>query len=238
MFDAMHSTIRYQPGARPTPPCSERQDHLVGGPQLTFSAGRTIFSEGDHAGPLYQVTFGMVRSYRILADGRRQICAFHLPGEVFGLESGSERHFFADAIVRTGLRALRSTASAEPIDELLALAMTSLVRAQDHMLTLACQGAIERVASFLLEMAGRQHAAGDSVVDLPMTRTDIADYLGMTMETVSRAFSKLRRQGVICLPDTHRVEIVRCDELRACRDVRSHDAFDQDQGRRGFAEID
>jgi CRP/FNR family transcriptional regulator, nitrogen fixation regulation protein len=170
-----------------------------------FPSGSEIYGQGEPAGPVYQVEFGAVRVYRLLPDGRRQISAFHLPGETFGFESGSTHHFFAEAIISTGLRAYRNTSHAGMAGELLSLALHSLTRAQEHLLVLGRQNAIERMAVFLADMAERQ--GGTSHIDLPMPRSDIGDYLGLTIETVSRVLTKLRAKGIIRLNSMRQIEI-------------------------------
>lgn len=166
-------------------------------------AGAGIYAQGEKSDRLYRVEFGAVRVYRLFADGRRQISAFHLCGEVFGFEAHATHHFFAEAICATGIRMLH----ASPADELLPVALQGLARAQAHLLLLGRQNAAERVAAFLIEMSERQ--GGLDRIELPMSRTDIADYLGLTIETVSRVLSKLRRKGIIRLPALRSVEIAK-----------------------------
>lgn len=171
-------------------------------------AGSEIYAQGDRSGDLYQVEFGCVRVYRLLADGRRQISAFHMPGELFGFETDGTHHFFAEAVNATGVRSVRLSGMA---DEILPLALKSLVRAQEHLLVIGRQSATERVAAFLLDLAERQ---GDlPSIELPMSRADIGDYLGLTIETVSRVFSKLKENGVIRLASVRTVELVRAETL-------------------------
>jgi CRP/FNR family transcriptional regulator, nitrogen fixation regulation protein len=177
-----------------------------------FAADKEIYAQGERAGNFYQIEFGAVRIYRLLADGRRQISSFHLPGEIFGFEADTTHHFFAEAIGATGVRTYRLSAHADMSRELLPLALRSLVRAQEHLLVLGRQSAIERVAAFLVDLAERQ--GGLSQVDLPMSRMDIGDYLGLTIETVSRVFSKLKEKGLIRLPSIRSVVIVKWDALR------------------------
>lgn len=181
-------------------------------PVACHSTGSEIYAQGEKAGCLYQVEFGAVRVYRLLSDGRRQISAFHLASEVFGFEADGTHHFFAEAIGATGIRTLRLQAAADLSHALLPLALQSLVRAQEHLLVLGRQQAAERVAAFLLDMAERQ--GGLERFDLPMSRIDIADYLGLTIETVSRVFSKLREKGIIRLHGLRGVEIARWQTLR------------------------
>lgn len=155
-----------------------------------FAPGSEIYAQGEKAGNIYQVEFGAVRVYRLLADGRRQISAFYLSGEVFGLEADANHHFFAEAITSTNLRLFPRVKLGDISEELFSLTLRSLTRAQEHLLVLGRQTAAERVAAFLLDLAERQ--GGLEQVDLPMSRMDIGDYLGLTIETVSRVFSKLK----------------------------------------------
>ncbi|WP_202294715.1 helix-turn-helix domain-containing protein [Mesorhizobium sp. 131-2-1] len=177
-----------------------------------FPPGSEIYAQGEKAGAFYQVEFGAVRVYRLLADGRRQISAFHLAGETFGFEAGTTHHFFAEAINATGVRVFRLAAGTDMAPQLLPLALKGLTRAQEHLLVLGRQNAIERVAAFLLDMAERQ--GGLRQVELPMSRVDIGDYLGLTIETVSRVFTKLKEKGVIRLLSLRCVEILKQDVLQ------------------------
>lgn len=169
-----------------------------------------IYGEGDRAGFFYQVISGAVRSYKLLSDGRRQIDAFHLPGDIFGLESGSEHRFFAEAVGGAKIACFRrcsleslAASDGELSRTVVSAMMRSLERAQDHMVLLGRKSALEKIAAFLLELAERG-AANDSL-ELPMQRTDIADYLGLTIETVSRSLTQLERDGVIGLPSNRRI---------------------------------
>lgn len=182
-------------------------------PPHLFAAGQEIYAQGDRASRLYRVEFGAVRLYRLLADGRRQISSFYLPGEIFGFETGDVHHFFADAVCATGLRALPRAGAAERDPAIMASAVHCLVRTQEHLLVVGRQNAVERVAAFLLDMAERQ--GGLERFDLPMSRAEIGDYLGLTIETVSRIVSKLRSQGVIRLLSLRCLQILKPDTLKA-----------------------
>lgn len=181
-------------------------------PATLYAAGSEIYGQGEKAGTLYQVEFGAVRVYRLLADGRRQISAFHLAGEVFGFESDGRHHFFAEAICATGLQAIRQGPGSDLSQRLLPLVLKSFVRAQEHLLVLGRQNAAERIAAFLLDMAERQ--GGLETFELPMSRTDIGDYLGLTIETVSRAISSFRAKGIIRLRTQRTVELLKPEALR------------------------
>ncbi len=167
-----------------------------------YRRGAEIFGESEPAEYIYQLVTGAVRSYKLLSDGRRQIGAFHLPGDMFGLENGGTHRFTVEAIVDTTVRLLRrravqgvATGDASLMKDLLRLTAKNLEHAEEHMLLLGRKTSLERVAAFLIEMDRRVTAAG--VMQLPMGRRDIADYLGLTLETVSRALSILHSEGVI-----------------------------------------
>jgi CRP/FNR family nitrogen fixation transcriptional regulator len=138
----------------------------------------------------------------MLSDGRRQIAAFHLPGDVFGLESRSTHRLTADAIVDTTVRLVKRSylekaagGDLSVARKLWTITSAELKHAEDHMLLLGQKSAMEKVATFLLEMDGRLAVAG--MMALPMCRRDIADYLGLTLETVSRALSILRDEALL-----------------------------------------
>jgi CRP/FNR family transcriptional regulator, nitrogen fixation regulation protein len=176
-----------------------------------FPAGSEIYAQGEKSGGFYKVEFGTVRVYRLLSDGRRQISAFYLAGEMFGFESDHTHHFFAESIIATGIRMFRPTAGADFSRELLPHVLRGMTRAQEHLLVLGRQNAIERIGAFLLDMAERQGSL--SRIELPMSRQDIGDYLGLTIETVSRILSRLRATSVIKLHGLRSIEIVKLDTL-------------------------
>ena len=170
--------------------------------EFKYNRGTEIFGEAEPAEYVYQVVEGAVRSYKLLSDGRRQIGAFHLVGDIFGLENGGLHRFTAEAIVDTTVRfakrvSLENVARADALvaHDLLSMTTSNLQHAESHMLLLGRKTSLERVAAFLLEMDGRLTASG--VMALPMSRRDIADYLGLTLETVSRALSCLHAKGLL-----------------------------------------
>lgn len=181
-------------------------------PISNYKAGEEIYAQGEKADTLYQVAFGCVRVYRLLCDGRRQISAFHLAGDVFGFENDDSHHFFAEAVNATGLRSLRKSAGSEAAMQMFPFTLRSLVRAQEHLLVLGRQTALERIAAFLLDIADRQ--GGSDAFEMPMSRNDIADYLGLTIETVSRSFSELKRQGLIQMNGLRQVELLCQQDLK------------------------
>ena len=161
-----------------------------------------IFGEGEETEYVYQIISGAVRTYKLLPDGRRQINSFHLPGDMFGFENGAVHRFTAEAIVETNVyitkqRSLLDTMAIRKAGatNLLSLVTQNLQHAENHMLLLGRKTAQEKVAAFLLEMDERQ--AHPNVMIFPMSRRDIADYLGLTIETVSRALSTLRDEKML-----------------------------------------
>jgi CRP/FNR family transcriptional regulator, nitrogen fixation regulation protein len=180
---------------------------LTGGTALwasyKYSQGTQIFRDGEAPKYIYQVREGAVRSYKLLSDGRRQIGAFYLPGDILGVEAESLHRFTAEAIIDTTVWIARRRGPFEGLAEhdladattIFELLHNSLEHAQNHLLLLGRQEAHERVAWFLLEMDWRLKKP--TAIVLPMSRTDIADYLGLSIETVSRSLSVFRDRGVI-----------------------------------------
>src|SRR3978361_157034 len=184
--------------------------------EFSYKKGKEIFGEKEPAEYVYQVKIGAVRSYKLLSDGRRQIGAFHLAGDIFGLENGNDHRFTAEAIVNTTVRLIKRR-SLEIVAEsdavvsrnLLSMTTNNLQHAENHMLLLGRKTSLERVAAFLIEMDRRITAAG--VMPLPMSRRDIADYLGLTLETVSRALSRLHGLDIIGFIGSNQRQIVLLD---------------------------
>lgn len=193
-------------------PRRTRESATIAGPAHHFGQDQQIYSEGDSAEVFFKVLTGLVRTCKFLGNGRRQIDAFYLPGDVFGLEAGQEHTFSAEAVCdctvvayrRHGLESLAERDEGLS-HQMLSYAMGNLARAQEHALMLGRKSATEKLAAFLLEWA--EHSAESEVVSLAMARQDIADYLGLTIETVSRTLSQLERDGVIELPTTRRIRL-------------------------------
>jgi CRP/FNR family transcriptional regulator, nitrogen fixation regulation protein len=188
-----------------------------------YPRGNEIFGEAEPAGHVYQIKSGAVRTFKLLSDGRRQIGAFHLPGDIFGVEGGDIHRFTAEAILETRVRiASRErffggdpVASGFSNKELLKFIAGCLERTENHLLLLGRQNAPERVAAFLTEMDRRLRSP--EILVLPMPRRDIADYLGLTHETVTRCFSTLRDLGLLGYPDTSHRGIVLHDRAKLAR---------------------
>jgi CRP/FNR family nitrogen fixation transcriptional regulator len=198
--------LRHRPPAAKAPQADAIE---VMGALMPFARNSEIYGENEPADYLYKVVSGTVRTYKVLVDGRRQIGGFHLPGDMFGFESGDEHTFSAEAITDCKILVIRRSAvitlaarDNDVAQQMWALTARELQRVQDHIMVLI-KSARERVASFLLEMAGR--AAGGGAVELPMSRQDIADYLGLTIETVSRTLTQLEKTAAIELPTSRRI---------------------------------
>jgi len=178
---------------------------------IPFARNAEIYAEDEPPEYLYMVAKGAVRSYKLLSDGRRQIEAFYLPGDLFGIEAGDKHRFSAEAISGSTVWVVKRSVvdrvaqrDSAVARELWMLAAQHLARAQDHLLLLARHKAHERIAAFLLEMAKRSGDA-EGEVELPMARQDIADYLGLTIETVSRTFTEMVHAATFSLRSTRRV---------------------------------
>jgi CRP/FNR family nitrogen fixation transcriptional regulator len=176
---------------------------------MTFEPNEEIFGEEESADFVYKVISGAVRTTRLLSDGRRLIGAFYMPGDVFGRELGETHRFSAEAIAQSEVALIRRSAVERAAERdgaaarsLWELTSHELEDLQDHMLLMGRKNAAERVGSFLLKLARR---ASSGVVELPMTRCDIADHLGLTLETVSRTLSQMARDQWISLPSARRV---------------------------------
>lgn len=180
------------------------------GMSMPFARNAEVYGENDTADYVYKLIGGAVRAYKMLSDGRRQISAFYLPGDVFGLEPDDRYACSAEAISNSKAliikrRALFALAERDnrAAGELIMLTRRELQRSQNHALLLV-KTAHERVASFLLEMARRSPHANEAI-ELPMSRQDIADYLGLTIETVSRTLTSLQVAAAIALPSSRRI---------------------------------
>jgi CRP/FNR family transcriptional regulator, nitrogen fixation regulation protein len=178
----------------------------------SYARKSEIIREADPADHVYEVVSGTVCTCKMLREGRRQIAGFYFAGDIFGLESIEQHNVAAEAITNTRVRifkkrALTALASSnlEVADRLLALTTRELVRKQDHLLLLISTTAEERIISFLIEMVQRASPREDDLIHLPMARRDIADYLGLTLETVSRTLWDFERRGAIEISGRHSI---------------------------------
>ena len=187
--------------------------------EATFLGGQEIHGQGEPADGIYEVQRGAVRSYKTLSDGRRQICAFYLPKDIFGWENGPTYRFTTEAIVNTTVRVVRrqnleyvAATDVQVTHDLLSMTAKNLEHAENQMMLLGRKNSREKVAAFLLEMDRR--LSGTGVLALPMSRRDIGDYLGLTLETVSRALSQLRASGMLTFSEMSQRQIVLEDRRR------------------------
>ncbi len=186
------------------------------GVRMAFAKDEEVYGQDEDADLIYRVVSGAVRTSRVMSDGRRQIGDFYYPGDLFGLEPGPEHRFSAEALCDCVILVLKRTAlkaaggEAELANLIMDATMRELQRTQEHLLLLGRKTACEKVATFLSELADRRDA---DTVDMPMCRQDMADYLGLTIETVSRMLSQLQGASI--------VEFQGCRQFR----IRNHDAL-------------
>jgi CRP-like cAMP-binding protein len=211
----IHRSSSRQQAGHVAHPVSTMNSHALGasvelmGAPMPFARNAEIYGENEPAEYLYKVVTGSVRTYKVLNDGRRQIGAFYLPGDVFGLEVSDAHTFSAEAIVSSKILVIKRSAlvglaarDTETARKLWTMTAGELQRVQAHILLLI-KTAQERVAGFLLEMAARVPVGNE--IDLPMSRQDIADYLGLTIETVSRTLTQLENIAAIAVPSSRRI---------------------------------
>lgn len=191
----------------------------------SYAPGQAIFEESEPADYVYNIANGDVRLYKLLADGRRQITGFLRPGDFLGLVKQAEYAYGAEAIDSVELccmrivdleRLLRELPAVR--DRLLDMSRDELAAAQEQMLLLGRKSAREKVLTFLLLRAKQQGDLDEvqsAALDLPMSRSDIADYLGLTIETVSRTFTALKEEGLIDLPSAQHVVLCDLEEVEA-----------------------
>lgn len=194
--------------------------------QAQFEAGTTLFREGDSALHLFSISMGAVKLYKLLSDGRRQITAFLFPGDFFGLSMQGSYAYTAEAMTDVQLcrfprRKLDPLFDDVPSLEkkLLGATIHELAAAHDQMLLLGRKTAREKLATFLNNLARRLCEQGDNrLLFLPMSRSDIADHLGLTIETVSRVLTAFKKEGLIGLPDSSHVLLRQREELSRIAD--------------------
>jgi CRP/FNR family transcriptional regulator, nitrogen fixation regulation protein len=210
--------VPYRVRARYTAQPIAKSALLFGGREKTFRPNEELFGEGEPADCIYEMLRGTVRSYKSLGKGRRKIEAFRLRGDIFGLDLGDEREFCAEAIddvsVLIGRRrtTVGSITDYEAVEEKLwSVTVRELQRVQQHALLLA-KNARQRVACFLVEMSRRLGAP--EFMEVPMCRQDIADYLGLTVETVSRTITGFEAAGLIEVPLARQIVFRDLDALQ------------------------
>jgi CRP-like cAMP-binding protein len=195
---------------------------LIGTP-FSYAREEEVYGEGEEAEFVYRVVSGAVRTHKVLSDGRRQITGFHLPGDLFGFEQGDTHRHTAEALSDARVLIFKrrqveraATDQAEVACQLWGMATNNLRLAQDLTLLLGRRTATERVAAFLMEVDER--LGGSGTLSLPMTRRDIADYLGLTIETVSRTLSQLEEAGALQRPGGRQLSLRRAKLRRMVED--------------------
>jgi len=220
VLDSVDESTSFRGYVGPTRPST--RETVIQGIPARFRKGQTILSEGDPAERCFEVVRGVVRAYRVLPDGRRQIVDFLFPGEILGFGLEGTYDYSADAVTETSVQGFGRAAVDRLNVEQPALAARlrdsiyrELRAAQDHIVLLGRKTASERVASFFLALARKGGTAdhGRDTIWVPMSQCDIADYLGLTTETVNRVMSQLRENGTISAPARGLVHVNQPDEL-------------------------
>lgn len=195
----------------PVPASPNNQSHL-----RKLDSGRPIFFEGDIAKNLYRVIEGVVCTYKLTINGHRQVLSFGYPGDIIGLNSDGQYHNDCDAISDVVLQPLVQQDDVEFTNSLLKYTTAEIANMQEHFLILGRKSAVEKVASFLNILKNRIGEKNSCAIcfSLPMGRADIADFLGLSIETVSRCFTELRKKKIIYLPNPHQVCVGNCAALQ------------------------
>lgn len=186
------------------------------GVKASYGRNEEIYAQDDEAEHLYRVRSGVVRTTRIASDGRRQVGDFYYPGDLFGLEPGPDHQFGAEALTDCEVQkvrrsAIRAAAGEAELDRaILDATRRELARLQEHVLMLGRKSAREKVACFLMSLA---HDQADDNIRLPMSRQDMADYLGLTIETVSRMLTQLQGDAIVEFPSHRRFRVKRWEAL-------------------------
>lgn len=199
-------------------------DLLAGvGTRITVKRGQEVFAEGNIADACYRVVEGSVRLVKLMVDGRRQVCEFLKAGDILGFEADDEYYFSAEAVndctlVRYPRRAVETLLAEDKsfARHVRKITAHGLQGAYQRMVLLCHKSAQERIAWFLLDMADRS-GAEEGAINLPMTRTDIANYLGMAIETVSRVLGQFKQNGAIAQKSLNRIQMLDRDALELVR---------------------
>lgn len=202
----------------------DREGGALGAPGtvVSFAQDREIYVEGAAASAFYKLVSGVVRTCKFLSDGRRQIDAFYRAGDIFGIESGTEHSLSAEAVSDCVLISYRrrgvdaAIAGGAGVGQLFDHLLRRVAQTQEHALLLGRRSALEKVAAFLVEWADQ--STDRKIASLAMTRQDVADYLGLTIETVSRTLSQLERDGLIDMPAARQIRLI---DLQALRDLNA-----------------
>ncbi len=204
-------------------------EEMAAGAIRRFAAKEHVFMPGDRRAHFYRVESGVVCLYKVAPNGQRQITRFCLPGDLFGLGAEGEHTLGAQTLQASRLRCapaveLSRKAESSPslAAELYRALSDELARLQDHLLIVGQRSALERVANFLVGLSRRnaRHGADPAVLSLPMTREDIGDFLGLTLETVSRTLTKLRVAGLADFRQGSQVLLLDIEKLEELADVK------------------
>ncbi len=219
MYSHTAVSTSHGPAVPPIESSPTLKDLFKGQPTETLPPGAALFWEGERAGQIFEMLEGVIRIYRIMSDGRRAIMGFIHPGDVLGVSFQENYLFTAEAVTQVKVRRFARGRFFAKINEspvlrpqLFAILCDEMSAAQDQMLLLGRKTAEERVVSFLL--AVRRKTDQREEIELPMSRQDIADYLGLTIETVSRTMTSLTRRGLIAPQARHTVALRRLSALR------------------------
>jgi CRP/FNR family transcriptional regulator, anaerobic regulatory protein len=209
--------------AVPARPASQFEQSLAQASLRRVEAKEFLFTEGDAISHVYRIETGAIALFRVLADGRRQVLGFAYPGDLIGLGVENEHAMYAQAVKPTRVRCLpvssvRQSATKDPMlgFKLYEALARELAATRDLMLTTGRRSAMERLAGFLLAFSRRNARNGKdaTMFALPMTRMDIGDFLGLTIETVSRTFTKFKTMAMIELPQSDEVKVIDMDALK------------------------
>ena len=207
---------------------AEALDAMAG--DVRLQAGQMLAREGEKRRFVFTVTSGALRRIRVLADGRRLVAGFLMPGDFIGFSGASHYRHSIEAITDSVLCSIAQADMRELCErnvglehELLERACIELDATRNNLMALARMTPLERLAGFLVDMAARHRRQGlpGNILVLPMTRADIADYLGLTVETVSRSFTRLRQEGLIAASDPQHIELLDAERLRALAEARA-----------------
>jgi CRP/FNR family transcriptional regulator, nitrogen fixation regulation protein len=192
------------------------------GARQQYERNETIFNQDDTAEYVYRILSGTVRLCRYMPDGRRYIVDFLMPGDLMGFVESPDQPVSAEAVTEVTLIAYPRSCfdrmaqeNAAVRTQLLCHISSNLLTAHQHLFVLGCQKAKERVASFLLRLADRMDVMEGDRLDISMSRQDIADHLGLTIETISRTITALRSDGIVLIPNTSQIVLRDMAALRA-----------------------
>jgi CRP/FNR family nitrogen fixation transcriptional regulator len=208
-------SLTYAPEHQTAPSIADVMERV--GVQMSFAKGEEIFGQDEDADLIYCVATGVVRTTRLQNDGRRQIGDFYYPGDLVGLETGAAHRFSAEALADGVMLAVRWGSArtfggdGEFNRAIWDATRRELERTREHLMMLGRRTACEKVASFLMDVAQRH---GGEDVPLPMGRQDMADYLGLTIETVSRMVTQLQGSQIITFAGSRCFRVKRWQALK------------------------